>query len=124
MSAESVGKSVTRLRSEIETIDRAIVLLLGARTRAQHRLLARKEAAGLPGLDLAQEGKVLARAAGWAREAGTSEQLATEVIRLALDSGKRAYSRARSESAILSVVGSRRGARPTALPVAPRVNSG
>lgn len=92
MSADSSLRTVHRLRAEIEVIDRSIVLLLGARRRAQHRLLAWKEAAGLPGIDIAQEGRVLARAAGWARASGADEALATEVIRLALTSGKEAYS--------------------------------
>jgi len=91
MSAGSALRTVHRFRNEIEVIDRSIVLLLGARRRAQHRLLAWKDDAGLPGLDLVQEGKVLARAAEWARAAGTDEALATEVIRLALASGKEAY---------------------------------
>jgi len=124
MTDPSVERSVARLRAEIEAIDRAVVLLLGARVRAQHRLLSRKEAAGLPCLDLAQEGRVLARAAGWAREFGVGEALATEAIRLALESGKRSYAAARSEVAVPVIVGSRRIAPPPALHAAARVNSG
>jgi chorismate mutase len=91
MSATPTVRTIQRLRSEIETIDRSIVLLLGARERAQHRLLAWKETSGIPGIDPIQEATVFSRAATWARESGTDERLASGVIRLALESGKRSY---------------------------------
>jgi len=125
MTAETVPREVARLRMEIEVVDRSIVALLGARERAQHRLLAWKEAAGLAGTDLAQEGRVLSRAADWARVTGTPGALATEVIRLALESGKRSYveRRTRSRPSATARVPAP-AARPPLVPASPRVNSG
>ena len=125
MSAEGPTRSVERLRSEIETVDRSIVLLLGARERAQHRLLAVKASAGIAGIDPEQERRVIARARAWARESGSDEQLAAEVIRLALESGKRAYFENRSDPPPFvpgreTVARERRGLRGAV----PRVNSG
>lgn len=126
MSAVPSPRTIQRLRSEIETIDRSIVLLLGARERAQHRLLAWKEAAGIPGHDPAQEHRVLTRAIGWARECGTDEHVAAEVIRLALVSGKRRFAAAPVGSRTASRTAPARGGAPVSAgpPLLVRVNSG
>lgn len=65
MSAE-----LTRLRAEIERIDRALVGLIRERVTAARGTAAAKRAAGLPTLDPPQEATVIRRAAALAREAG------------------------------------------------------
>jgi len=91
MTEEPPDPEVERLRYEIELIDRSIVGLLGARRRAQHRLLRWKEHEGRPLFDPPQEARVLSRAAAWALEIDVDPALATAVVRLALEAGKRAY---------------------------------
>lgn len=125
MPAPPVPRTVQRLRSEIETIDRSIVLLLGARERAQHQLLAWKESSGIPGHDPGQEERVLARAIGWARETGADEQVVAEVIRLALDRGKGRFELARRRGRTrIPAADSRSSAAPGESSLLGRVNSG
>ena len=58
------------VRAEIESIDRVLVRLIGARVRAARRAAAAKRAAGLPTVDPAQEATVVERAAALAGDAG------------------------------------------------------
>lgn len=86
-----VGDEVDRLREEIEAIDRSLVLLLGARRRAQHRLLAHKLHHRLPLTDPFQERLVSERARAWAEDQHSDSELAENVVRLAVAAGKRAF---------------------------------
>jgi len=65
-----MSPDLTRLRAEIERIDRALIALIGERVSAARGTAAAKRAAGLPTLDPPQEAAVIRRAATLAREAG------------------------------------------------------
>jgi isochorismate pyruvate lyase len=58
------------VRAEIESIDGALVRLIGARVRAARRAAAAKRVAGLPAVDPAQEAVVVNRAAALAGDVG------------------------------------------------------
>jgi len=75
MSAE-----LTRLRAEIERIDRALVGLIRERVTAARGTAAAKRAAGLPTLDPPQEATVIRRAAAMAREAGLPAEEVRDVF--------------------------------------------
>ena len=75
MSAE-----LTRLRAEIERIDRALVDLIRERVSAARGTAAAKRAAGLPTLDPPQEAAVIRRAAALAREAGLPAEEVRDVF--------------------------------------------
>lgn len=84
---------VRRLRSELESIDRGLVLLLASRARTQHELFRVKSAAGRPLKDPAQERRVLRRAELWAQELGIEPAVARRLLRSAMRAGLAAYGR-------------------------------
>jgi len=61
---------LSRLREEIERIDRTMIQLIAERVRLARAVGATKRAAGLPTLDPAREAAVIRQAAEVAREAG------------------------------------------------------
>ena len=61
---------LSRLRAEIERIDRTLIELMAERVRLARAVGAAKRAAGLPTLDPAREATVIRQAAELAREAG------------------------------------------------------
>jgi chorismate mutase len=65
----SAPLELSRLREEIERVDRAIVDLIGERVRLAREVGAAKRAAGLATLDPAREAAVIRHAAVLAREA-------------------------------------------------------
>ncbi|MGI0133316.1 MAG: chorismate mutase [Thermoplasmata archaeon] len=90
-SGGTTRDEVDRLRGELEAIDRSLILLVGERRRAQHRLLGYKLHHRLALSDPYQEQLVSARARGWATEQHADPDLAEEVVRLNVAAGKRAF---------------------------------
>lgn len=66
----SPAPELTRLRADIERIDRTLIGLVAERVRLARQIGAAKRTAGLPVLDPAREAAVVRRAATLAREAG------------------------------------------------------
>ncbi|MGQ0562034.1 MAG: chorismate mutase, partial [Gemmatimonadota bacterium] len=64
---------LTRLRDEIERIDRELVGLIAERVRLARAVGAVKRSAGLPTLDPAREANIIRRSGHLAREAGLAE---------------------------------------------------
>jgi chorismate mutase len=67
---EAPQPELTRLRGEIERIDRTLIELIAERVRIAREVGITKRAAGLPALDPAREAAVIRQAAEIAREAG------------------------------------------------------
>lgn len=65
----SAQAELSRLRDEIERVDRAMIDLIEQRVRLAREVGAIKRAAGLPLLDPAREAAVIRRAATLARDA-------------------------------------------------------
>jgi chorismate mutase len=66
----SAQATLSRLREEIERIDRTLIELIAQRVRLAREVGVAKRAAGLPTLDTAREAAVIRQAAEAAREAG------------------------------------------------------
>lgn len=64
---------LSRLREEIERVDRAMIELIATRVRLAREVGAAKRSAGLPTLDPAREAAVIRRAAELAREANLAD---------------------------------------------------
>lgn len=71
--AES-GEELTRLRDQIERVDRDLVALISTRVALGRLVGTAKRAAGLPLLDPAREAAVVRRAGALAREAGLEDE--------------------------------------------------
>ena len=67
--SEPTQAELTRLREEIERVDRAVIELIAERVRLARAVGVAKRAAGLPTLDPAREAAVIRNAAVLAREA-------------------------------------------------------
>ncbi len=67
-------EDLTRLRGEIERIDRALIRLIAERVEIARRVGVAKRAAGLPTLDPAREAAVVRRAGALAREVGLDDE--------------------------------------------------
>jgi chorismate mutase len=67
-------RELTRLRAEIEQVDRALIELIARRMELGRQVGNAKRAAGLPPLDPAREAAVIRRASEVAREAGAPEE--------------------------------------------------
>lgn len=67
-------EALTRLRTRIEEIDRAVVQLLAERVELARRVGPMKQRAGLPTLDPTREAAVVRRAGSLAREAGIDDE--------------------------------------------------
>ncbi len=78
------------VRAEIESIDRALVRLIGARVRAARRAAAAKRVAGLPTVDPAQEAVVVKRAAALAGDVGLPPEEIRGVFSRLIDLARRA----------------------------------
>jgi len=70
----SAGLDLSRLRAEIERIDREIVERVAERVRLAREVGRAKRAAGLPTLDPAREAAVVRSAGALAREAGLVDE--------------------------------------------------
>jgi len=69
-SSAPANAQLSRLREEIEHVDRTLVELIAKRVELARAVGAAKRAAGLPTLDPAREASVIRHAAELAREAG------------------------------------------------------
>ena len=78
------------VRAEIESIDRALVRLIGARVRAARRAAAAKRVAGLPAVDPDQEAVVVTRAAALAGDVGLPPEEIRGVFSQLIDLARRA----------------------------------
>ena len=76
------------MRHDIEEIDRAIVLLVAARVEAACTAIRYRTEGGAEVTDPIQESRVLARARGWADQAGLSPELVETIFRAMLEAGK------------------------------------
>ncbi|HEX2206499.1 MAG TPA: chorismate mutase [Longimicrobium sp.] len=65
---------LTRIRDEIERVDRTIVELIAERVALARRVGPVKRAVGMPTLDPPREAAVVRRASALAREAGLAEE--------------------------------------------------
>lgn len=65
----TVEAELSRLRDEIERVDRAVIELIARRVQVAREVGAAKRAAGLPTLDPAREASVIRQIAVLAREA-------------------------------------------------------
>ncbi len=83
--------SLDRVRNEIESIDRSIVLLLAARLDAAQRALRVRAPSESRLTDRAQERRVLGRAHAWARELDLPAPLVEAVFRTLIEEGKARY---------------------------------
>jgi chorismate mutase len=82
---------LARLRTEIEGIDRALLLLLVARMNAAGRAIDARIARGEPVTDTLQEQKVMDRSRGWGEQLGLPRPLVEGLFRDLLDTGKARY---------------------------------
>jgi chorismate mutase len=65
---------LSRIRDEIENIDRALIDLIAQRVQLARRIGVVKRTAGLPTLDPPREAAVVRRAGALAREAGLDDE--------------------------------------------------
>jgi chorismate mutase len=82
MSERSPAPSteLSRLRSEIERVDRDLVALIAERVRLAREIGAAKRESGQPTLDPAREAEVVRRAGTLAREAGLPDERVREIF--------------------------------------------
>jgi len=81
-------ESLARLRTEIESIDREIVLLIAARLEAADRALQLRVIRGRPITDPDQERRVLGRARAWAEADDVPAALVERLFRALVEEGK------------------------------------
>lgn len=67
-------EELTRIRDQIEALDRALIELIAERVRLARCVGAAKRASGLPTLDPAREAAVVRRAGAVARELGLDDE--------------------------------------------------
>ena len=87
---ETSTRSLAELRSELEGIDRSLLLLMAERIRVARDAIALRRLHGEKVTDSAQERRVLARALRWAEEMNLSSQLVTPLLTQLIAEGKRA----------------------------------
>ncbi|MCL4307856.1 MAG: chorismate mutase [Candidatus Thermoplasmatota archaeon] len=83
--------SLDRVRSEIESVDRSIVLLLAARLDAARRALSLRAPPERRVTDPGQERRVLSRAQAWARDLDLPVPLVEGLFRALIEEGKTRY---------------------------------
>jgi chorismate mutase len=83
--------SLSRIRQEIESVDRSIVLLLAARLEAADRAIRARAAHDRHVTDREQERRVLVRGRTWAEELGLPRPLVENLFRSLLEEGKARY---------------------------------
>ncbi len=97
---------LTRVRREIESIDRTIVLLLAARLDAAGRALRMRFPRERRLTDQEQQRRVLERGRAWARELGLPPDLVQHLFQALVEEGKVRFRRtegAEEESPIVTV---------------------
>ncbi|HEY1198901.1 MAG TPA: chorismate mutase [Thermoplasmata archaeon] len=80
--------SLVSIRRDLEEIDRAIVLLVAARVEAACTAIRLRSEGNGEVSDPAQEERVLARAQGWAEQAGLSPARVRTIFRAVVGAGK------------------------------------
>ena len=80
---------LTRLRVDIEAVDRDLIKLIARRMELARQVGAVKRAAELPALDPDREAAVLSRVGEFAREQGASEEDVRELFRHIIDMSRR-----------------------------------
>jgi len=106
-------ESLARLRTEIESIDREIVLLIAARLEAADRALQLRVVRGRPITDPDQERRVLGRARAWAEAEEVPSTLVERLFRALVEEGKSRFLTGRpprSNSSVTVLVPEPRGA--------------
>lgn len=83
--------SLDRVRNEIESVDRSIVLLLAARLDAARRALSLRAPSEHRVTDPGQERQVLSRAQAWAQDLGLPAPLVEGLFRALIEEGKARY---------------------------------
>ncbi len=73
-AASTAEEELSRLRGEIERIDRALIGLIAERVQIARRVGVAKRTTGLPTLDPAREAAVVRRAGVLAREVGLDDE--------------------------------------------------
>lgn len=98
--------SLERLRREIESVDRSIVLLLAARMDAAHRTLRVRVAHDHRLTDRGQERRVLERSRAWADELGLSRECVEHLFQSLIEEGKARFRSAEGhrESPVVTVL--------------------
>lgn len=82
------AETLARLRREIESIDRSILLLLAARLHAAQRAIRVRGGRTGSVTDREQERRVLLRGQRWAEELGVPPRLVENLFRSLLEEGK------------------------------------
>ena len=80
MSESDTDADLSRLRNEIERIDRELVKLIAQRVSLARAVGFEKRSAGLPTLDPAREAAIIRRSGILAREAGLGEEDVREIF--------------------------------------------
>ena len=83
--------TLTSVRRDLEQIDRAIVLLVAARLDAAGSAIRLRSQKDGQVANPVQEGRVIARAQGWAEQLGISPRLAEKIFRAIIEAGKERY---------------------------------
>lgn len=76
----TVEAELSRLRDEIERVDRAVIELIAKRVQVAREVGAAKRAAGLPTLDPAREASVIRQIAVIAREAKLPDDAVRQIF--------------------------------------------
>jgi chorismate mutase len=87
-SAPSKASSLARLRQEIESVDRSIVLLLAARLDAARRAIRLRAGGQCRMTDRDQERRVFLRSLAWAEELRLPPKLVENLFRSLIEEGK------------------------------------
>jgi chorismate mutase len=104
--------SLVAIRHDLEEIDRAIVLLVAVRVEAAGTAIRLRSLGNGQISDPAQEERVIARAQGWAEQAGLSPACMRTIFRAVVESGKdRFTTESRRSRAPTGSSGARRSAR-------------
>jgi chorismate mutase len=111
----SAPPTLASVRRDLEQIDRAIVLLVAARIDAACSAIRLRAQSDGQVANPAQEGRVIARAQGWAEQLGVSPELAEKVFRAIIEAGKARYTTMRKAAGTPSRRSAARSARPRAL---------
>ena len=86
-----VAPSLVAVRRDLEAIDQALVLLVAARVEAAGTAIRLRSQGNGQISDPAQEERVIARAQGWAEQAGLSPARMRTIFRAIVESGKERF---------------------------------
>ena len=92
-ATQAPARTLAEIRTEIEGIDRSLLLLMSERVRVAREAIEVRRRLGEKVTHRAQERRVLGRALRWAEELGLSPQLVTPIVRQLIAEGKRSKRR-------------------------------